>query len=180
MVVFLLGLSSLTSSCGTQSTSAPATTHSPRPAAPGSSPQPSSGPKIMPLAVIISSLDTYPTPPGYTVSLVDLTGKTIQTATAAQRSWSEIHFTNDGYGNPISLPQVSASDNRLYYLDGDATVRYLAPDGASGIAHTLPSSHLSHAAFAVSPDDQRIAVTVVDYPTVSAGSVHMRLYVEDL
>lgn len=44
----------------------------------------------------------------------------------------------------------------------------------------LPSGHLSRAAFAVSPDNQRIAVTVVDYPSVSTGSAHMRLYVEDL
>lgn len=121
-----------------------------------------------------------PDAPNYTVSLVDLTGKTVRTAMAANRSWSDIHFTNDGYGHPISLPQLSASDDRLYYLDGDATVRYLAVDGASGVAHALPSEPLSHAAFAVSPDDQRIAVTVVDYPSISTGSAHMRLYVEDL
>jgi hypothetical protein len=130
--------------------------------------------------VIISGLDTYPAPPRYTVSVVDFSGKTIQTATAAERSWSEIHFTDDGYGHPISLPQVSVSDDRLYYLDGDATVRYLTPGGASGTAHTLPSGPQSRAAFAVSPDDQRIAVTVVDYPSVSTGSPHTRLYVEDL
>ncbi|HVS05185.1 MAG TPA: hypothetical protein VHK65_03360 [Candidatus Dormibacteraeota bacterium] len=130
--------------------------------------------------MIISGLDMYPTPPSYTVSLVDLTGKTIRTATAANRSWSEIHFTDDGYGHPTSLPQVSASNNRVYYLDGESAVRFVALSGSAGLAHTLPAGTLTHAAFAVSPDDQRIAVTVVDYPSVSMGSIHTRLYVEDL
>jgi len=173
ILVSLVGLSVVTSGCGTQTGGSPTAT--------GSSPLPSPGQvPTTSLAVIVSGLDTYPVPPSYTVSLVNLAGKTIRTARAAHRSWSEIHFTDDGYGHPIALPQVSASNDRLYYLDGDATVRYLAPGGASGIAHVLPSGQLSRAAFAVSPDDQRIAVTVVDYPSVSTGSPHLRLYVEDL
>jgi hypothetical protein len=130
--------------------------------------------------VIITGLDIYPTPPNYTISLVDLTGKTLRTATAANRSWSEIHFTDDGYGHPTSLPQVSASDNRVYYLDGESAVDFVTLGGSGGLAHTLPAGTLTHAAFAVSPDDQRIAVAVVDYPSISTGSIHTRLYVEDL
>ncbi|MDQ6709402.1 MAG: hypothetical protein M3Z11_02480 [Candidatus Dormibacteraeota bacterium] len=91
-----------------------------------------------------------------------------------------MHFTDDGYGHPISLPQVSTSNDRLYYLDGDARVRFLGIDGTTGLAHALEVGHLSRAAFAVSPDNRRIAVTIVDYPSVSTGPVRIRLYVEDL
>ena len=140
IVVALLGLSVLASGCGTQTASPPAKTHAPSLTAPGSSPMPTTSQvQITPLAVIISGLDTYPTPPSYTVSLVDLTGKTIRAATAANRSWSEIHFTDDGYGHPTSLLQVSPSNNRVYYLDGESAVRFVALSGSARLAHTPPA-----------------------------------------
>src|SRR5437763_1441611 len=69
------------------------------------------------------------------------------------------------------------SNDRLYYLSGDSEVRYLAPDGATGVATHIPGSGHVHAAFAVNADDSRIAVTAVDYST---SPVSVRLYVEDL
>ena len=180
-IIVPLLLSIVASACGSQTATPAATTSKPSGTSAVVSTSAGSGQgQTAPLAVMVSGLDTFPRPPIYTVSLVDLSGKVVRAATAANRSWSEIHFSNDGYGHPVSLPQVSASNNRLYYLDGEATVRYLAPDGASGVAHTLPVGPLSHAVFAVSPDDQRIAVTLVNYPSVSTGSIEMSLYVEDL
>jgi hypothetical protein len=74
-------------------------------------------------------------------------------------------------------PLVSSSDTRLYFLNGDSEVRFLKPDGATGVATQLPGSGQVHAAFAVSPDDRRIAVSLLDYST---QPIHLRMYVEDL
>jgi hypothetical protein len=75
------------------------------------------------------------------------------------------------------MPNVSTSTGRLYYLDGDTDVRYLAPDGSAGLATKLPGNSQAVAMFAVSPDDRRIAVSVFDY---RSKPVATRLYVEDL
>ena len=74
-------------------------------------------------------------------------------------------------------PLVSSSDTRLYFLNGDTEVRFLQPDGVTGIATHLPGSGQVHAAFAVSPADRRIAVSLLDY---SSQPIHLRMYVEDL
>jgi hypothetical protein len=76
-----------------------------------------------------------------------------------------------------ALPYVSASKSRLYYLDGDRDVRFVKPDGTSGLATSVTGGPKVHAAFAVSPDDARIAVTLLDY---SVDPVQLTLYVEDL
>jgi hypothetical protein len=77
----------------------------------------------------------------------------------------------------IELPYVSTSNRRVYYLDGDSTIKFVALDGSNGSATKVPGATRAHAAFAISPDDQRIAVSVLDY---SATPVRVRLYVEDL
>jgi hypothetical protein len=74
-------------------------------------------------------------------------------------------------------PLVSSSDTRLYFLNGDGEVRFLKSDGATGVATHLPGSGQVRAAFAVSPDDRRIAVSLLDYST---QPIHLRIYVEDL
>jgi hypothetical protein len=77
----------------------------------------------------------------------------------------------------VPLP-VSTSNSRLYFMDGQGTVYYLSPSGDTGKATSVPAGTASRRAmFAVSPDDQRIAVIVNDY---SAGGASTRLYVEDL
>jgi hypothetical protein len=75
------------------------------------------------------------------------------------------------------MPEVSASDTRLYYLDGDSTVRALTPGGTPATVTRVPGSTKAHAGFAVSPDDRRIAVSVIDYTSDPAT---LRLYVEDV
>lgn len=77
----------------------------------------------------------------------------------------------------VPLPNVSASHSRLYFLDGDATLKYLKPTGESGTVRDLNVGPNQEAVFAASPDDSRLAVVVLDhlqYPVTT------RLYVEDL
>jgi hypothetical protein len=73
---------------------------------------------------------------------------------------------------------VSASNQRVYFRDGPTKIRYLAPDGSTGDVTTVPGGAAAVSYFSVSPDDQRIAVTVRDLS--SSGDINLRLYVEDL
>jgi hypothetical protein len=73
------------------------------------------------------------------------------------------------------LPYVSTSKTKIYVLDGDKTIRWLSPDGSAPVVTTVPGSITSHAAFAVSPDDSRIAVGVIDFPSGTFS-----LYIENL
>lgn len=84
-------------------------------------------------------------------------------------------------------PSVSTSNTAVYYLDGDSALMRLRPGGSAEHVRDLPGSSSVHAAFAVSPDDQRIAVSLLAYgPTPSGPGVAsanyngMKLYVEDL
>ncbi len=83
---------------------------------------------------------------------------------------------------------TSASLSRLYYLNGGSEVRYLEPNGNSGSATRISLGAREQAGFAVSPDDKRIAVSILSYTPASVNSTGpasptyngMRLYVEDL
>ncbi|GAC1336427.1 MAG: hypothetical protein NVSMB17_20010 [Candidatus Dormibacteria bacterium] len=77
----------------------------------------------------------------------------------------------------LPIPQVSTTNSRAYFLDGMTTLRYLAPNGSTGVAATLPGGPQVATVFAVSPDDKRIAVNVLDYTSLP---LKQRLYVEDL
>ena len=66
----------------------------------------------------------------------------------------------------------------MYFPDGLTTLRFLAADGSTGIATSLPNlAGRARSIFAVSPDDKRIAVSVFDWST---RPMKMRIYVEDL
>jgi len=94
------------------------------------------------------------------------------------------------------LPCVSTSNSRAYFLDGDTSVRYLAPAGTTssncgangctfgtnGDVTKVPGGAGVASAFAVSPDDRRIAVSVFNFQSSPGGPVptNVRLYVEDL
>src|SRR5207249_654951 len=70
------------------------------------------------------------------------------------------------------------SDSRVYFMDAQGVVRFLAPDGTTGRATSVPAPTASRRAmFTVSPDDRRIAVVVNDY---TASGASTKLYVEDL
>src|SRR5881396_144577 len=113
-------------------------------------------------------LDLFATPGSYNIALADASGRVVARATAAQRT---------GINDAIELPYVSASKSHVYYLDGDRTVRSLNVDGTTGIAATISGGLSVHATFAVTPDDTRIAVGLLDY---SANPVRLTVYVEDL
>jgi hypothetical protein len=104
----------------------------------------------------------------YDVALARTDSMVVARAHAAKRS---------DIADAIELPYVSVSKSRVYYLDGDRDVRYLKADGTVGLATSVPGGDRVHAAFAVSPDDSRIAVALLDY---SVNPVALTLYVEDL
>jgi hypothetical protein len=85
---------------------------------------------------------------------------------------------------PIDPPYVGTSKNTVYFLDGDATVRALAPNGSVTQVTKIAGTTTARAAFAVSSDDARIAVGVIDYSSAQTGSLSSaptgRLYVENL
>ena len=82
----------------------------------------------------------------------------------------------DGSVAALPLP-VSTSNSRVYFMDDDGIVRYLAPGGVPLKATTVAAGPNRRSMFAVSPDDQRIAVVVADF---TANGASTSLYVEDL
>jgi len=110
----------------------------------------------------------------YTVALVAVDGKVAasgETSTPAGVSCA------NAAGAPVPEP-VSTSNSRAYFMDAQGVVRFIAPNGDAGSATTVPAGTASRRSmFAVSPDDQRIAVVVVDY---NASGAATKLYVEDL
>jgi len=100
-----------------------------------------------------------------TISIVKPDGSTVATASARKRSV------------PVQIGNLSTSASRVYYLDGDTDVHYLRADGTSGAVTTIKLGPHQVAAFAVSPDDHRIAVSILDFARYPVGT---RLYVENL
>ena len=74
-------------------------------------------------------------------------------------------------------PPVSATNDQVYYRDG-AKIRMVVPPSSATDVTTVPNSSSMVSFFSVSPDDQRIAVVVMDVS--SATTISLRLYVEDL
>ncbi|TMC81567.1 MAG: hypothetical protein E6J08_07335 [Chloroflexi bacterium] len=132
--------------------------------------QPSSPPAV-PLAVMFgkSTVDVR----NYTVQLVDSNGLVVARAEARSRSAITGTCGNDVQVYP-AMPMFSTSVGRAYFLDGDTDVRYLAPDGSTGLAFRIAGNSQSVAMFQVSPDDRMVAVSVFDYrrhPVASTLSV---------
>jgi hypothetical protein len=88
-----------------------------------------------------------------------------------------VHTCGQGTG-AVLQPPVSASDNKVYYRDGNTKIKFLTPDGETGDVTTVPGSATTVSFFSVSPDDQRIAVLVEDLSP--ATTIKLSLYVEDL
>src|ERR1700687_4143749 len=109
-----------------------------------------------------------------TLELVAVNGSLGPTATVAAPS---VQSCGQGAGAVVQ-PPVSASADQSYFRDGDTKIRYITPSGQTGDATTVPGSASLISFFSVSPDDQRIAVVVGDLS--AAGTISLRLYVEDL
>jgi hypothetical protein len=78
----------------------------------------------------------------------------------------------------VLQPPVSASDTKVYYRDGNTSIKFLTPEGKTGNVTTVPGSGTKVSFFSVSPDDTRIAVLVEDLSP--ATTIKLSLYVEDL
>ena len=109
----------------------------------------------------------------YSVSLVDNTGKVVASATPSSPA-----PVTCGDSEAAVLPQpVSTSNTRAYFLDQQGNVNFLSPNGVTGVATHVPTGASVRSMFAISPDDQRIAVVQNTYNASGATTV---LYAEDL
>jgi hypothetical protein len=137
-----------------------------------SGPTPSPGPSASPSPGARTSfaalIDLFAAGSFYNIALIGADGRVAARTSGVKRS---------PIADAIELPYVMASRSRLYYLDGNRNVRYLKADGTTGIVATVPGNAHVHAAFAITPDDSRIAVALLDY---SVRPVVLTLYVEDL
>jgi hypothetical protein len=155
----------------------------------GGAPQPSPSSKAWPTA---SPLAVYAGRNGINevVSVVGFTSssgsiasaKVLATVTVGSRTRGPVPACppaqNDslsGCGAAFDLPYVSTSRTKIYVLDGDATVKVLAPDASLTKVTSIPGTTTVQAAFAVSPDDSQIAVGVETF-----GPANFSLYVENL
>jgi len=144
---------------------------------PSGTPSAQAWPTGGPLAVYDSS---PPDASSHTVSVVGFnnagglneTAKVLASVTVAERTPIPFKCMNCFATDPL---YVSTSRSHIYVLDGDATVRMLAPDGSLTTVTSLPGTRSARAAFAVSPDDSQIAVGLIDFDSLSS-----RLYVEQL
>jgi len=109
----------------------------------------------------------------YTVSLVDASGKVVA---SAQPSSPTPVTCGDAAAAVLPVP-VSTSNTRAYFLDQQGNVEFLSPNGVTGTATHVPTGGSIRSMFAVSPNDQRIAVVENTYNASGATTV---LYVEDL
>jgi hypothetical protein len=168
--VMLSGVAIMTAGCG------------PSPVAP-STPHPTAAPKT-PTAVPSPSVAAIPPGPygvvvtnaprqgaSYDILLIDLQGQVVTRITAKL----PLLKANE----TIALPLVSASNDLVYYLDGDTDIRSLAPSGATALVKSIAAGSRSILTFAVSSDDQRIAVALINQAS-DATKDNSRGYVEDL
>jgi hypothetical protein len=159
-----------TARAGTSPTSSP--TSSPTATATATPPvSPAASP--VPLTGAFAVLSTQPSGDTYTVSIVAANGKVVG---SAQASSPTAVTCGDAAAAVLPLP-ISTSDDRAYYMDAQGVVRFMTVQGETGRATTVPVGGGRRSMFAVSPDDQRIAVVVADF---TASGVSLRLYVEDL
>jgi hypothetical protein len=90
-------------------------------------------------------------------------------------------------GDDVSPPPfASTTSDAVYYLNGQALMR-LQPGGTPVHVRDIPGSSNVRTAFAVSPDDKRIAIAVLTFATTSSSPsptlskyLGMKMFVEDL
>lgn len=149
----------------TQSTTAGA---SPRPS-PSNAATTTPGRVSQPQAFALFVKAFYVGASGYQIQLVGADGKIAASTTARNRS-----FKKNGL---VDLPVTSTTSTKVYYLDGDSDIRYMTSTGQTGSAYHIAITGDQLASFAVTPDDLRIAATVIDY---ASEPPTMRLFTDDL
>jgi hypothetical protein len=160
--VVLLFAPAMLSSCSTASATTTASpTARPTPTAEHTLfPTPSATPAVPPgpYAVIVTNAARVGST--YDVLLIDVLGHVVARVTAKLPLLKP--------NQTIQLPVASASGDLVYYLDGDTTIRSLSPSGTTALVNTIPEGSSSIVAFAVSPDDQRIAVSLINQASDSS------------
>lgn len=132
--------------------------------------QPTAAPAPPPaLGLLVDLLSSATT---YRVTAVNADGIVAFQRVAGQRT-----PINGPSGHAVALPYVSTTLDAVYYLDGDSTLRGLHLDGSAATAAPLQLGSGEEGAFAVSPDDARIAVSVLDF---NRSPVHVTLYTDAL
>src|SRR5689334_13353709 len=84
---------------------------------------PQAGPLSAPVAGYAVLVDLFSGDGTYDLSIVAGDGRVASSAHPRLRST---------IGDSLELPYVSASNTRVYYLDGDSAVRFLKPNGETG------------------------------------------------
>jgi hypothetical protein len=144
--------------------------HSPSPAASGAATaSPSAAPSGSPTVASYGLLLT-----AGTLEMITPAGTIAAHAKVAAPS---VHTCGQSTG-AVLQPPVSASDNKVYYRDGNTSIKSLTTDGQTANVTTVPGSATKVSFFSVSPDDSRIAVLVEDLSP--ATTIKLSLYVEDL
>lgn len=124
-----------------------------------------------PYAAVATDLNT----PGLTYQVLLVTSN----ARIAARASAHVPTFDSFTIRRLHVPGASTSSSRAYFLDGDTDIRWLSPDGSTGLVKSIPAGSTNDLAFAVSPDDRSIAVTVISRD-LDPAAVAARTYVEDL
>ena len=170
--------------CG--STSPVASHTSPTPvASAASSVTPSASPSPTPFvdpATVPALTGTYGllysrTDPGLTY-ILHLVKADATLAASVSTHWPDLPISCGGNTDTVNIPRpVSASNSHVYFRDG-STIRMVVPPNTSVAVTAVPDSSKVVSVFSVRPDDQKIAVVVIDVS--SPTTITTRLYVEDL
>ncbi len=170
-VTVLLFTAVLLAGCSTATVSSTTRPTAPKTAAPtAAAPTPSATPiPAGPYAVVVTNAPRAGAT--YDILLVDTQGQVVTRVTAKLPLLKP--------NQTITLPLVSASNDLVYYLDGDTDIRSLTPAGATAPVKTIAAGTGSILGFAVSPDDQRIAVSLINQASDQSKDTGHG-YVEDL
>lgn len=87
------------------------------------------------------------------------TAKVLHTVVAANRALPGLKCYNC---EPL-VPTISTTRDAVYFLDGTSAIRKMSVDGAVSDVTQIPVSPTQIMGFAVSADDTRIAVAVIDF-----------------
>ena len=132
-------------------TSAPTASIAPATAAASSTPSSAPTGVVSPLAAVGAPRGADGAAP-YVLGLVNAAGKVVASVTAT---------TPSDFAAVSDPPLTSTSDSRLYFEDGNTAIDYLTPTGQHGVAFTISRPAGVVVAFAVSPDDTRVAVAIL-------------------
>jgi len=162
----LLTLTLLLISCGGSS---PGASHSPSPGAStiaSPSPTPSAGPLSGSYGLVLSA------------GMLNVIKTDATVAATVAVAPASAQFCSSQHDGVVAPPPVSASNDAVYFRDGDTKIRQVVPPASAVDVTTVPGSPSIVSFFSVSPDDQQIAVLTEDVS--SNTGISERLYVEDL